>query len=189
MSALLIRLLAMTILLIAIFGPVARLMQAQEEKAAVFPVKYISNDSVYLGAGRNAGIQEGMKVSVVNSTSYTAADNGVRFRGEAHVAELRVVSVADSSAVCEIVSTKGELSLGQLAFLTPDSIVQRRQEEFVDNLCRKLLAFALGRTLLPGDDDLVLDMRHKLAANDYRLGTLVEAIITSPQFLNRRTSG
>ena len=45
---------------------------------------------------------------------------------------------------------------------------ERRQDEFVDNLCRKFLAYALGRTLLPSDDDLILEMRRKLAANDYR---------------------
>src|ERR1700686_909376 len=122
MAALLIRLLATAILLFAIFGPSARLLRGQEEKASVFPVKYISNDAVYLGAGRNAGIQEGMKISVVNATSDAAISSGGRFRGEAPVAELRVISVADSSAVCEIVSTKGELSVGQLAFLTPDSV-------------------------------------------------------------------
>ena len=38
----------------------------------------------------------------------------------------------------------------------------RRQEEFVDNLCRKLLAFGLGRTLLPGDDELIEKMRRRL---------------------------
>ena len=69
MAALLIRLLAVAILLLAIFGPSARLLRGQEEKTSVFPVKYISNDAVYLGAGRNAGIQEGMKISVVNATS------------------------------------------------------------------------------------------------------------------------
>jgi hypothetical protein len=66
---------------------------------------------------------------------------------------------------------------------------ERRQDEFVDNLCRKLLAYALGRTLLPSDDDLIQDMRRKLAANDYRFSTLIEAIVTSPQFLNKRGDG
>jgi hypothetical protein len=65
----------------------------------------------------------------------------------------------------------------------------RRQDEFVDNLCRKLLAYALGRTLLPSDDELVEEMRRKLAANGYRFGTLIEAIVTSPQFLNKRGDG
>lgn len=61
-----------------------------------------------------------------------------------------------------------------------------RQEEFIDNLCRKLLAYALGRTLLLSDDVTVDDMRAKLAANGYRFSSLVETIVTSPQFLNRR---
>jgi hypothetical protein len=30
-------------------------------------------------------------------------------------------------------------------------------------------------------------MRAKLAANDYRFFSLIETIITSPQFLNKRT--
>jgi hypothetical protein len=62
----------------------------------------------------------------------------------------------------------------------------RRQAEFVQNLCRKLLAFALGRTLLPSDDDLIDRMKTALAANNDRPGSLIETIVTSPQFLNRR---
>src|SRR5439155_12011970 len=57
---------------------------------------------------------------------------------------------------------------------------QYRQDEFVDNLCRKLLAYALGRTLLPGDDDLVHDLKARLAADGYRFGGLVEGIATRP---------
>jgi hypothetical protein len=64
---------------------------------------------------------------------------------------------------------------------------QQRQEEFVDNFCRKLLTYALGRTLIPADDSIVTEMRAKLAANDYRFFSLIETIITSPQFLNKRT--
>ena len=63
---------------------------------------------------------------------------------------------------------------------------QRRQEEFVDNLCRKLLAYALGRTLLPSDDELIRALRARLAADGSRFNTLVESIVTSPQFLNKR---
>jgi mono/diheme cytochrome c family protein len=63
---------------------------------------------------------------------------------------------------------------------------ENRQDEFVDSFCRKLLAFALGRTLLPGDEELIEAMRRHLATNDYRFGAMVEMIVTSPQFLNRR---
>jgi hypothetical protein len=62
----------------------------------------------------------------------------------------------------------------------------RRGEEFVDNLCRKLLAYALGRTLLPSDDETIEHMRKRLTADGDRVGSLVESIVTSPQFLNRR---
>ncbi len=64
-----------------------------------------------------------------------------------------------------------------------------RQEEFVENLCRKLLAYALGRGLLPSDDDCIEQMRQRLAADDYRFGGLVECIVTSSQFRNKRVDG
>jgi hypothetical protein len=62
----------------------------------------------------------------------------------------------------------------------------RREEEFIDNLCRKMLAYALGRGLLLSDEELLRDMRTKLNTNGHRFGVLVESIVTSPQFLNKR---
>jgi hypothetical protein len=63
---------------------------------------------------------------------------------------------------------------------------EERQEEFLENLCRKLLSYALGRTLQLSDDLLVKEMRLKLAANGYRFGILVETIVASSQFLEKR---
>jgi|SRR5579871_2953231 hypothetical protein len=104
-------------------------VQAQKEASAVFSVKYLSNDTVYINAGRNAGIQEGMQISVVDEQASSVQGEGARFRGEQHIAELKVISVADSSAVCEILSTIGELKLGQIAFLTPESVQERRETQ------------------------------------------------------------
>lgn len=61
-----------------------------------------------------------------------------------------------------------------------------RQEEFLDNLCRKLLSYALGRTLMLSDEPLIEEMQLKLKRDGYRFSSLVESIVTSPQFLNRR---
>ena len=61
-----------------------------------------------------------------------------------------------------------------------------RESDFVDNLCRKLTAYGLGRTLLPSDDALISDMRTKLAANGQHFSALVESLVTSPQFLTKR---
>jgi hypothetical protein len=66
---------------------------------------------------------------------------------------------------------------------------KHRQEEFVDNLCRKLLAYALGRSLLLSDEDTIREMKKKLAADGHRFSSLVETIVTSPQFLTKRGTG
>jgi hypothetical protein len=61
-----------------------------------------------------------------------------------------------------------------------------RRGEFVDNLCRKLLAYGLGRSLIPSDDATVEVMRSRLDADGGRFGAMVEAIVASPQFRNKR---
>jgi hypothetical protein len=64
----------------------------------------------------------------------------------------------------------------------------RGQAEFVDTLCRELLVYALGRSLLRSDEPLLADMRKHLAANDYKFGPLVQDIVTSRQFLTKRAT-
>ena len=53
------------------------------------------------------------------------------------------------------------------------SCAHEGRDEFVDNLCRKLLAYALGRSLLRSDEPLLAEMRKDLAADGYRFGSLV----------------
>ena len=65
-------------------------------------------------------------------------------------------------------------------------IMKNRQSNFIDNLCGKLLAFALGRSLRLADDILIEKMQIDSASNDYRFGTLIKAIVSSPQFLQKR---
>jgi hypothetical protein len=61
-----------------------------------------------------------------------------------------------------------------------------REKDFLDNLARKLLVYALSRSLRLSDEPLVERMNTKLAMNGYRMSALIDAIATSPQFLNRR---
>jgi hypothetical protein len=65
----------------------------------------------------------------------------------------------------------------------------KRQDDYVDNLCRKLFSYALGRSLLPSDKKAIDEMRSRLEADGYAFGSLVESIVTSPQFLNKRGGG
>ena len=65
-------------------------------------------------------------------------------------------------------------------------IHEHREKDFVDNLSRKMLTYALNRQLLLSDEILLDKMKSRLAANRYKINTLVETIVTSPQFLNRK---
>jgi hypothetical protein len=67
-------------------------------------------------------------------------------------------------------------------------IRENRQNQFLDGFERKLLVYALNRSLLLSDELVIDRMQAKLAANHYRFSSLVETIVTSPQFLNQRNS-
>jgi hypothetical protein len=64
----------------------------------------------------------------------------------------------------------------------------RGQGQFVDNLCRELLVYALGRSPLRSDEPLLADMRKHLTTGGYKFGLLVQDIVTSRQFLTKRTT-
>src|SRR2546422_702326 len=61
----------------------------------------------------------------------------------------------------------------------------KRQDDFIDNLCRKLLSYGLGRSLLLSDKKTLEAMRTSLATDGYAMNSLLETIVTSPQFLNK----
>ncbi|MBV9550377.1 MAG: DUF1592 domain-containing protein [Alphaproteobacteria bacterium] len=69
-----------------------------------------------------------------------------------------------------------------------DYIKANRQDVFVDNLSRKLLAFALGRSLQLSDEGLIDQMKTNLAKDGYRFRALIETIVLSPQFRDRRAA-
>lgn len=69
-----------------------------------------------------------------------------------------------------------------------DYLISNQKQVFA-HFNRKLLGYALGRSVGPGDRKLLLQMDEALEANDYRLRPLLELIVTSPQFtLSRNPS-
>jgi mono/diheme cytochrome c family protein len=109
---------------------------------------------------------------------------GLVFEGYGPVGELRTKDLGgkpvDTSA-----PFPGGTELTGLAGLRT-FVREHRQGDFLDNFGRKLLSYALGRTLLPSDDATLELMRSRLAAGGYRFGGLVDTIVTSRQFRNRR---
>jgi len=63
----------------------------------------------------------------------------------------------------------------------------RRQDDFVNNLSRKLLSYALGRSLQLSDETTIDAMREKLVKADYRFNSLIESIVSSSQFRHKRS--
>jgi hypothetical protein len=57
-----------------------------------------------------------------------------------------------------------------------------RREAFERQFCRKLLGFALGRSVQLSDQPLIEEMLKQFAANEHRVGTAVELIVRSRQF-------
>jgi len=64
-----------------------------------------------------------------------------------------------------------------------------RRNTFRRNLCEKLVGYALGRTILLADEQLVDRMMNKLEENEGRFSVLVATLVNSQQFRYRRGAG
>lgn len=100
---------------------------ADQQVRSRFRVRYVASDAVYVEGGRSAGLSEGTRLVIKSQPSevplkpidpqVAASDETVGL-----VATLRVVSVAETSAVCEVVSKARTLKVGDVATLPQDEI-------------------------------------------------------------------
>jgi uncharacterized protein DUF1592/uncharacterized protein DUF1588/uncharacterized protein DUF1587/uncharacterized protein DUF1585/uncharacterized protein DUF1595 len=109
---------------------------------------------------------------------------GLTFEGYGPVGETRAKDLAGRPVDTNAAFPGGSSGSGVAGLQR--YIRANREKDFLDNLCRKMLVYALGRSLMLSDEPLIQRMNAKLAASDYRFGTLVETIVTSPQFRNKR---
>ena len=65
-------------------------------------------------------------------------------------------------------------------------LLKERRDDYLRTFCRKLLGYALGRSLQLSDEVLLHEMRTALDTNQYRIVPLFETIVRSPQFRNQR---
>ena len=110
--------------------------------------------------------------------------SGLAFEGYGPVGEARTKDLAGRPIDIHAVFPGGSSGAGLEGVRT--YIREHRQAEFVDNLSRKLLAYALNRSLQLSDQSLIGKMETRLRADGYRFDSLVETIVTSPPFLNKR---
>jgi len=110
---------------------------------------------------------------------------GLAFEGYGPIGERRTVDLAGHPVETQAVfpgGRQGDGFEGVRAYIR-----EHREKDFVDSLSRKLLAYALGRSLLLSDEPLIETMKSRLEADGYRFAPLVEAIVASPQFRNKRS--
>ncbi len=93
---------------------------------AEYRVKYVAEGAVYLDGGRNAGLAEGMKLLVkhpsqpqLDPDQAPADSTQARPAVDPVIGQVRVSSLAQVSAVCEVLYQKEEIRVGDLAYLEP----------------------------------------------------------------------
>jgi hypothetical protein len=106
---------------------------------------------------------------------------GLAFENFGPVGELRTKDLAGNPVDIRAIFPSGEEGSGLTGL--QEYLRLHRQQDFVDNFCRKLLSFALGRTLLLSDEPLIEKMKSDLAENQNRIHTAIQDIVHSQQFL------
>lgn len=111
---------------------------------------------------------------------------GLAFEGYGPVGERRTHDLAGHPIDASATFPGGEQGVGVAGLR--DFIRNHRRKDFVDNLAHKMLAYALGRSLMLSDEPLLRELSQSLAKQDYRFDGLIEAIVTSRQFTHRRAA-
>lgn len=109
---------------------------------------------------------------------------GLAYEGYGPVGEARTKDLAGRSVDTKAVFPGGFEGSG---FEGIEAYIrERRQSQYLENLSRKLLAYALNRSLQLSDEPAIERIQAELAANGYRFSAIVDTIVTSPQFVNKR---
>ncbi len=104
--------------LVCVLGEFCALAQ-QPQIRTTFRVKYAIDGAAYLDGGSNSNLVAGMKL-VVKRPAPEPIQPGAPMGPELVVAQLEVNSVAESSAVCDIVSSTDQLHAGDKAYLSKE---------------------------------------------------------------------
>lgn len=103
----------------------------ESDMRLAFKVKYVAQGAAYLDGGRSSGLAEGMKLEVLDDvkgaipgsapmdSTAPASPNATEGEGKRVVAQLEVISVAETSAVTDIKTpTIRDVKPGDLAYLS-----------------------------------------------------------------------
>jgi hypothetical protein len=92
-------------------------MQREATPKATFRVKHVTEDAVYLDGGRSTGLTEGMTLIIKRKGVYDASSGVGEIKADVIVARLAVVTVSNTSAMCEIRKRNFDIQAGDIAQL------------------------------------------------------------------------
>jgi hypothetical protein len=109
---------------------------------------------------------------------------GLAMEGFDPIGRSRTKDLAGRPIDNEVRLPSGETARGIPEFLK--FLESERAEDYIRTLNRKLLGYALGRSLTLSDKTQLDRMASVLKQNDFRFAPLIEAVVLSPQFRNQR---
>ncbi len=93
-----------------------------------FHVRYVSGANVYIDGGRSAGLTEDEELILKQDPTKSATDPSNLAIEPGVVARLKVISVASTSSVCEVVSTKRDVAENDVVSV-PDTELKKMVEK------------------------------------------------------------
>jgi hypothetical protein len=134
---------------VLLFGLTQVFAQEASQLQTMFRVKYVADGSVYLIGGKSAGLNEGMKLIIKRTGTITPSSGSGEMSASYIVAELKVVSVADNSAVCDVVKTNRDIQTGDVAYLRQEDVEAVVQQRAMSNTRKypMVVSFTEGDTL------------------------------------------
>lgn len=101
------------------------------------------------------------------------------------IGKWRTLDAASNS----MIDSSGTLPDGT-PFVGPDELrsvlIDKRQEEFILTTIEKLMTYALGRGMSHHDAPVMRDIMRKTESDDYRLSSIIRALVNSPAFQMRK---
>src|SRR5580692_4161693 len=98
-----------------------------------FHVRFVSGANVYIDGGRSAGLTEGTTLILKQDPSKPAGDPSNAALQPGIVAKLKVVSVASTSAVCEVEAAARPLAEGDSVWMADDDVAKLVQKDTLGN--------------------------------------------------------
>jgi hypothetical protein len=107
------------LLFLGLADSVAQTPQVQMQTS--FRVRYVTEGSVYVEGGRNVGLSDGALLVIRAASSDKDKSPGAD-SDMGTIAQLRVFSVAETSAVCEVLSSSRPIVVGDIVTLPQDEV-------------------------------------------------------------------